>query len=101
MSALPCPEQPKAALMPGEHGRWLYDMERRAPAVPALRQPGPQHPINCRESEPWTAGTIDHGELVSECDDLQVHDARERTRKRNEWNSETTIDATSRGYRRM
>ena len=72
MSALPCPEQAKAALMPGEHGRWLYDMERRAPAVPALRQPGPQHPINCRESEPWTARTIDHGELVMECDDLQV-----------------------------
>ena len=66
------PEQAKAALVPGENGRWLYDMERRAPAVPALRQPGPQHPINCRESEPWTAGTIDHGELVSECDDLQV-----------------------------
>jgi len=72
MSALPCPEQAKAALVPGEHGRWPYDMERRAPAVPALRQPGPQHTINCRESEPWTARTIHHGELVPECNDLQV-----------------------------
>ena len=72
MSALPCPEQAKAALVPGEHGRWPYDMERRAPAVPALRQLGPQHTINCRESEPWTARTIHHGELVPECNDLQV-----------------------------
>ena len=58
--------------MPGEHRRWLYNTEHRSPAVPSLRQPGPQHPINWRESEPWTAETIDHGELVSECDDLQV-----------------------------
>jgi hypothetical protein len=71
-SALQCPEQAKAAPMPGDHSRWLYDVERRSPAVPSLRQPCPQHPINCRESEPWTARTINHGELVSECDDLQV-----------------------------
>ena len=58
--------------MPGEHRRWLYNTEHRSPAVPSLRQPGPQHPINCRESEPCTARTIDHAELVSECDDLQV-----------------------------
>ena len=76
--------------MPGEHGRWLYDMERRAPAMPALRQPDPQHPINCRESEPWTAGTIDHGELVSECDDRQVqrragaNEKTERVEQRND-----------------
>jgi hypothetical protein len=58
--------------MPGEHGRWLYAVERRSPTVPSLRQPGAPHPIHCRESEPWTARTIHHGELVSECDDLQV-----------------------------
>jgi len=63
--------------MPGEHRCWLHDMERRAPAGPSLRQPRPQQTINYRESEPWTAGTIHHGELVPECDDLQVQrDAR-------------------------
>jgi len=72
MSALPCPEQAKAAPMPGEHSRWLHDVKRRTPAVPSLRQPGPQHPIDCREAKPRTAGAIHHGELVSECDDLQV-----------------------------
>jgi len=72
MSALPCPEQAKAALMPGEHGRWLYDMERCTPAVPALRQPGPHHPICGRQKKTLTARSIDHGELVSKDDDLDV-----------------------------
>ena len=72
MAALPGPEQAKAAPMPGEHGRWLHDVKRRTPAVPSLRQSGPQHPINCREAKPRTAGAIHHGELVSEYDDLQV-----------------------------
>ena len=58
--------------MPGEHGRWLPDMGCLAPAVPPLRQPGPQQTINRGETKSRTAGTIDHGELVSECDDLQV-----------------------------
>jgi len=58
--------------MPGEDRGRLHDVERGAPAVPALRQPGAQHPIPCRESEPWTAGTSHDSELVSEGDDLQV-----------------------------
>jgi hypothetical protein len=58
--------------MPREHGRWLHDVERRAPAVPSLRQPRPQHPICERQTNTPTARSIDHGELVSKDDDLQV-----------------------------
>jgi hypothetical protein len=72
MAALPRPEQPKAATMPSEHGRWLHDQERRSPAVPSLRQPCPEHTIDGGQAKPWTAGTIRHGQLVPKRDDLQV-----------------------------
>ena len=41
MSALPGPEQTKTTPMPGEDCGRLHDVERRAPAVPAPRQPSP------------------------------------------------------------
>ena len=72
MSPLPRPEQAKAAAMPGEHGRWLRDVERGSPAVPSLRQPRPQHPIGGGQTKTLTARSIDHGELVSKDDDLDV-----------------------------
>jgi len=37
MSTLPCPEQAKAAPMPGEYRRGLDHVERRAPSLPSLR----------------------------------------------------------------
>jgi len=47
-------------------------MECRALAAQSLRQPGRQHTIKSDEAKPWTAGTIDHDELMSERDDFQV-----------------------------
>ena len=58
--------------MPRQNGGRLHEMERRAPAVPSLREPGPQCPINSGEPEPWAAGTIRNGQLVPKRDDLQV-----------------------------
>jgi hypothetical protein len=54
------------------HGRWLHDVERRAPAVPSLRQPRPQHPICGGQTKTLTARSIAHGKLMSKDDDLQV-----------------------------
>ena len=58
--------------MPGQHRLGLNDMEHRSPAVPSLRQPGPQHTINCREAKTWVARSIHDSQLVSERDDFQV-----------------------------
>jgi len=70
MSALPCPEQAKAALCQASTvaGRTTWSAARQ----PCQRCDSQAHPINWRESEPWTARTIHHGELVPECNDLQV-----------------------------
>ena len=71
MSALPYPEQTKTTTMPREHGRRLHDMERRAPATPSVRQPGPEHTAQRRQAKAWTAETRDD-QLVPQRDDLQV-----------------------------
>ena len=90
MSALPCPEQAKAAAG-ARRARSLavrHGAPRASHASAATARP--TAPINCRESEPWTARTIDHGELVSECDDLQVqgcagaNEKAERVEQRND-----------------
>jgi hypothetical protein len=72
VSAFPGPEQQEAAAMPCEHRRRLNDVERRAPAAPSVRQPYPQHTINSRQTNAWTAGTIRNRQLVAKCEDLQV-----------------------------
>jgi hypothetical protein len=72
MSALPGPEQAKAAPMPGEHSDGLYDVERRAPAAPYVREPRPENSIGRREAKTWASGSIHDGQLVSERDDFQV-----------------------------
>ena len=65
-------------------------MERRAPAMPSLRQPRPQHTINRREAKPWTARTVRDCQLVPKREDLQMqHRARtnqklERVEHRND-----------------
>ena len=72
MSALPRPEEAKTTTMPTQHGRWLHDVERRAPAVPSLREPRPQPPVCRGQAKMLTPRSVQHGELVSERDDLQV-----------------------------
>ena len=98
MSTLPGPEQTKATPMPRQHGGWLHDVERRAPAVPSLRQPCPQHTVSCGEPKPWT--TID-STTASWCRRATISTcsaARERTKNRSEWSSEMTTDTMSRAY---
>src|SRR5262245_19319194 len=90
MSALPRPEQAKAAAMPGEHRRWLRDMEGRAPAAPCVREPRPKDSIGRREAKTRAPRSIDDGQLVSERDDFQVQrgarldEKSERVKQRNE-----------------
>ena len=72
MSALPGPEQTKTTTMPGEDGRRLYDMERRAPATPSVRQPCPERTIKRRQVKSWTAEATRDDQLVPQRDDLQV-----------------------------
>jgi hypothetical protein len=51
-------------IMKCEHRCWLNDVDRRAPAAPLVRQPYPQHTINSRQTNAWTAGTIRNRQLV-------------------------------------
>jgi len=87
------------AAPPREHLRWLYDVECRATAVPALRQVTPQHPIGGDQTKTLTARSIARWcrtAMISRC-----REARDWTTNRSEWNSETMMDATTAGYRRM
>jgi len=98
MSALPRPEQAKAATMPGENRRWLHDMKCRAPAGPSLRQPRPQQTIDSGEAKSWTAGTIRNGQLVSKGDDLQMQSRTRTDQQPDEWRNETRTDTMGRAY---
>src|SRR6185503_12529354 len=71
-SALPRPEQTKAAAMPCDHRLGLNDVERRAPGAPGLGEPCPQHPVGNRKTKPWMARSIDDGQLVPKRQDLQM-----------------------------
>ena len=70
MSALPGPEQAKAAPMPSEDGRRLHDIERGSPGAPSARQPHPQHPINGHQAKSRAAAAIRDDQLVPQCEDL-------------------------------
>jgi len=84
--------------MPGEHRRWLHDMECRAPAGPSLRQPRPQQTIDSGEAKSWTAGTIRNGQLVSKGDDLQMQSRTRTDQQPDEWRNETRTDTMDRAY---
>jgi hypothetical protein len=72
VSALPRPEQAKAAPMPCEHRCRLDDMERRAPAAPSARHPHPQHTIGGRQAKAWAARAIRDRQLMPKGEDLQM-----------------------------
>ena len=72
VSALPGPEQAKAAPVPRDDGLRLDDVNGRAPAAPCVREPRPQHPVGRREAKAWASRSMDDGQLVSERDDFQV-----------------------------
>jgi hypothetical protein len=93
MSALPRPEQAKAATMLGEYRRWLHDMECRPPAGPSLRQPRPQQTIDGGEAKSWTPGAIRNRQLVSKREDLQM-----QSRARRDQQSERVEDRNDDGY---
>jgi hypothetical protein len=101
VSAFPGPEEAKPAAMPRDHRLRLDDVNRRAPAAPGVREPRPQDSIGRREAKTRAPRSMDDGQLVSERDDFWCSEARDWTRNRNEWSSETTTDDTTAGYRRM
>ena len=51
VSALPRPEEPEAATVPGEDRLGSDDDERCPPSVPAFGQPDPQHSVGMREPQ--------------------------------------------------
>ena len=56
----------------------MFSRHSRAPAVPSLRQPGPQQAIDSGETKSLTAGTICNCQLVAKREDLHVQ-SRART----------------------
>jgi hypothetical protein len=98
-STLPGPEQAKAASMPPDDGLRCDDVQGRAPVAPRPREPRPERTVCRRQSETWTPRSVDHGELMAECQKIsRCSDARDLARNRSEWRSETRTDATSRVY---
>ena len=72
VSALPAPEQTKAAPVPSDHGLRPNDVHARAPAAPHLREPGPEHAVDRREKQASAARAVENRDLVSERDNFQV-----------------------------
>ena len=99
-AASPGPKEAKAASMPGDDGLRPDDVNRRPPAAPGSREPRPQHQVCRRQTEAWPRDRLT---TVSWCRSARISRcsaARDRTRNRSEWRSETRTDATNRAYRR-
>jgi hypothetical protein len=71
-STLPGPEQAKATTMPADDGLRFDDVQGRGPVAPRPREPRPERTVCRRQSETWTPRSVDHGELMAECQDLEV-----------------------------
>src|SRR3954467_9261781 len=71
-SALPRPEQAKAAPVPPDDRLRSHDVKRRAPAAPDARETRPEEAVCWRETKTRTARPMDHRELVSERHDFEV-----------------------------
>jgi hypothetical protein len=90
VSALPRPEQTKAAAMPRDDCLGFDDMNRRPPILPGVGEPRPEETVRCREAKTLAAGSIHDAELVPKGDDFQVQrgtrldDKSERNDQRND-----------------
>jgi hypothetical protein len=51
VTALPGPEQAKPTPVPGDDRGWLHQDERRPPLAPDPREPHPEQPVSCGETE--------------------------------------------------
>jgi hypothetical protein len=71
-SALPGPEEPEAAAVPGEDRLGLYDHNSCLPFVPDPRQPDPQESVCTGEPHPLRARSFQDLELMAQCQDLKL-----------------------------
>jgi hypothetical protein len=71
-SALPRPEEPEAATVPGEDRLGLDDHDGRPPSVPDPRHPDPQQSVSTGEPHPLRAGSLQDLELMTQCQDLKL-----------------------------
>jgi hypothetical protein len=71
-AALPSPEQTESTSMPADDGLRLDDVQGRPPAVPRSREPRPEQPVCRRQSETRTPRSVNHGELMTKRQDLEV-----------------------------
>lgn len=73
----------------------FHDVQRRAPVVPHMRQPRPQHPVRCGQTQTLPARATDGRQLVAEGGGFpSVRDARDRSKNRSEWRSEGHDEAS-------
>ena len=97
MLALPRPEQAEAATMPGEHRRWLHDMECRGPGhrfdSHAHSRRSTVVKRSLRRRERFATANWCRSARISKC-----RAAREQTNNRSEWRTETTTDTMDRAY---
>jgi hypothetical protein len=82
-TALPRPQQPKAAAVPGDDRRGFDHDERRAPPRPDLRQPDPEPAVWLREPHPPRPRPVQHLQLVPHGQHLELQHAA-RLRKSSE-----------------
>ena len=83
VSALPGPEQAEPTPVPRDDGVRLHEDERRPPLGPDAREPHPEQPVGCGETEARSARAFQDLQLVSEGENLEVQ-RRARANQRTE-----------------
>jgi len=71
-SALPGPEQAEPTPVPLDDGGRLHEYECRPPFSPDAREPHPQQPIDCGQTEARSARAFQDLYLMSESENLEV-----------------------------
>jgi len=94
---IPRPEQANAAPMPGEHRRWLHDMECRGPGHRFDSHAHSRRSTVVKRSR----GRRERFAIANWCRSARISKcraAREQTNNRSEWRTETTTDTMDRAY---
>src|SRR5258707_5418671 len=72
MPDLPGPEKAKSLAMPGDCGRGLDDVQRRAPVVPDPGEKNPKQTVGGSQLRPFSGRALEYANLVPESDVLQL-----------------------------
>src|SRR6266446_6775396 len=72
MPDLPGPEKAKSLAMPGDRGRGLDDVQRRAPVPPDPGEENPKQTVGGSQLRPFSGRALEDADLVPESDVLQL-----------------------------